>query len=157
AVERTARELHELTGEAEPRRLQGEESERWWTEPAAGADVAVRASLPPSAVVDFLERFARSARDVNADVTSRAYPPTGLVLARLRASDADRTVRVVEEARRAAVQAGGSLVVTSAPVEVKERVDIWGDPGSALPLMRRLKQQFDPNGTLNPGRFVGGL
>jgi glycolate oxidase FAD binding subunit len=35
--------------------------------------------------------------------------------------------------------------------------DTWGNPGDALPLMRAVKQQFDPRGTLNPGRFVRGI
>jgi glycolate oxidase FAD binding subunit len=66
-------------------------------------------------------------------------------------------VALVETARQAAVEAEGSLIVTSAPIEVKQRIDVWGDAGTALPLMRRLKEQFDPRSTLNPGRFVGGL
>jgi glycolate oxidase FAD binding subunit len=32
-----------------------------------------------------------------------------------------------------------------------------GATPQALPLMRAIKQQFDPKGTLNPGRFVGGI
>ena len=36
-------------------------------------------------------------------------------------------------------------------------MDAWGEIGDALPLMRAVKQQFDPKGTLNPGRFVGGI
>jgi glycolate oxidase FAD binding subunit len=47
-------------------------------------------------------------------------------------------------------------VVALAPLEVSRLVDAWG-PAEALPLMRRLKEQFDPRGTLNPGRFVGGI
>jgi len=47
---------------------------------------------------------------------------------------------------------GGSLAVLRGP-----RADTWGEPGDALPLMRTLKRQFDPKGTLNPGRFVGGI
>ncbi|NEQ26292.1 MAG: FAD-binding oxidoreductase, partial [Microcoleus sp. SIO2G3] len=27
----------------------------------------------------------------------------------------------------------------------------------ALPIMQRLKQQFDPQNLLSPGRFVGGI
>jgi glycolate oxidase FAD binding subunit len=53
-------------------------------------------------------------------------------------------------------RAGGSLTMheqtaLSAPFEA------WGDPGDALPLMRAVKQQFDPKSTLNPMRFVGGI
>ena len=35
--------------------------------------------------------------------------------------------------------------------------DAWGGAGDSLAIMRALKQQFDPLGTLNPGRFVGGV
>ena len=37
------------------------------------------------------------------------------------------------------------------------KLDAWGSPGDSLPLMRAVKEQFDPKGTLNPGRFVGGI
>jgi glycolate oxidase FAD binding subunit len=36
-------------------------------------------------------------------------------------------------------------------------IDTWGSAGDAFPLMLSVKQQFDPRGTLNPGRFVGGI
>jgi FAD/FMN-containing dehydrogenase len=52
---------------------------------------------------------------------------------------------------------GGTLMVLSCPREIKARFDVWGSPGDAFPLMRRVKEQLDPNGTLNPGRFVGGI
>ena len=35
--------------------------------------------------------------------------------------------------------------------------DAWGDVGSAVALMKRIKERFDPRGILNPGRFVGGI
>ena len=35
--------------------------------------------------------------------------------------------------------------------------DIWHVPGPSLRIMRRIKSQLDPNGLLNPGRFVGGI
>jgi glycolate oxidase FAD binding subunit len=51
----------------------------------------------------------------------------------------------------------GSLLVLRCPPEVRREVDAWGDATDALFLMRRIKQQFDPKGTLNPGRFIGGI
>jgi len=47
---------------------------------------------------------------------------------------------------------GGSLMILGI-----SKLDAWGSPGDALPLMRAVKEQFDPKGTLNPGRFVGGI
>ncbi len=51
---------------------------------------------------------------------------------------------------------GGSAVVVDAPAAVKAGVDVWG-PVPALDLMRRVKDQFDPDHRLAPGRFVGGI
>jgi len=52
---------------------------------------------------------------------------------------------------------GGTLVALDCPVAVKRGLDVWGAPSDAQPLMVRVKQRFDPDGTLNPGRFVGGI
>jgi glycolate oxidase FAD binding subunit len=57
-----------------------------------------------------------------------------------------------ERLRAAMEQDGGSLVILG-----KTPYDAWGSPGNALPLMRAIKEQFDPKSTLNPGRFVGGI
>ena len=48
--------------------------------------------------------------------------------------------------------AGGFLSVLQAPVDVKQQLDVWGYQGNAVPLMRQIKQQFDPFDMLNPGR-----
>jgi len=52
---------------------------------------------------------------------------------------------------------GGTLTLLDLPLELKRQVDVFGPARDAYPLMRRIKQQFDPNATLNPGRFVGGI
>jgi len=51
--------------------------------------------------------------------------------------------------------AGGSLTVLHAPSETD--FDRWGTLPGSLPLMRAVKQQFDPRGILNPGRFLGEI
>jgi glycolate oxidase FAD binding subunit len=50
----------------------------------------------------------------------------------------------------------GGVVVLEAPAEAKRDVDVWG-PVRGLPVMRRIKEQFDPDGRMSPGRFVGGI
>ncbi|MEO9171033.1 MAG: FAD-binding oxidoreductase [Candidatus Baltobacteraceae bacterium] len=39
----------------------------------------------------------------------------------------------------------------------RSRLQVWGELPPAFEQMRALKQRFDPNRTLNPGRFVGGI
>lgn len=51
----------------------------------------------------------------------------------------------------------GYLVVEQIDPGLKDRVDVWGPVGSAFPLMKKLKDTFDPQQVLNPGRFVGGI
>ena len=58
---------------------------------------------------------------------------------------------------RAEVERDGGSVVVGHGSTAHVSADAWGSPGDALALMRSIKQQFDPEGTLNPGRFVGGI
>jgi glycolate oxidase FAD binding subunit len=54
-------------------------------------------------------------------------------------------------------QPGGTIVALGCPLAVKRGLDVWGPAGDAQPLMVRIKQRFDPDGTLSPGRFLGGI
>ena len=49
-----------------------------------------------------------------------------------------------------------SAVVVHAPPAVRELADLWG-PVPGLPLMRAVKDQFDPGHRMAPGRFAGGI
>jgi glycolate oxidase FAD binding subunit len=51
---------------------------------------------------------------------------------------------------------GGTFVLLRGTAALKQRLDAEWRPDS-LPLMRRVKEQFDPSRTLNPGRFGGGI
>ena len=91
-----------------------------------------------------------------------AYPGTGVVYARFAPvewDDAglDRLAGLVRDTRAIAVEREGSLVVEAAPVGLKQRLDVWGEIGAPLRLMRALKEKLDPTATLNPGRYVGGI
>ncbi len=49
-----------------------------------------------------------------------------------------------------------SAVVLRAPAAVRDAVEMWG-PVPSLDLMRRVKDQFDPEHRMAPGRFAGGI
>lgn len=52
---------------------------------------------------------------------------------------------------------GGFLTVLAAPLEIKQKLDVWGYNQNGLDIMRRIKQKFDPQNILNPHSFVGGI
>jgi glycolate oxidase FAD binding subunit len=63
---------------------------------------------------------------------------------------------LVEGLRAAAAPYDGTVTVLTAPAAVRDAVDVWG-PVPGLELMRRLKDEMDPQHRLSPGRFVGGI
>ncbi|MEV5825325.1 FAD-binding oxidoreductase [Spirillospora sp. NPDC052242] len=63
---------------------------------------------------------------------------------------------VLAGVRAALARHKGGAVVRYAPQDVRGAVDVWG-PVPALELMRRVKDQFDPDHRLSPGRFTGGI
>ena len=52
---------------------------------------------------------------------------------------------------------GGRPMIEWCPMELKRQVNVWGPVRDDLVLMQRVKKAFDPQGTLAPGRFMGGI
>lgn len=146
-----------------PRVLDGEEEWDLWEGigrlPWSPGEVGLKISSVPTE----LPRILRGVRDLSASspigASVVAHAGSGIILVGLNDGNAPLLSTTVERLRGIATGGGGSLVVLEAPVEVKAAVDVWGPPpaGGALPLMRRVKARFDPAGTLNPGRFIGGI
>jgi glycolate oxidase FAD binding subunit len=72
------------------------------------------------------------------------------------APGAEALARCVASLRERAPSFGGTVVVLEAPGDLKADLDVWG-PVGGLELMRAVKDQFDPERRLAPGRFVGGI
>jgi glycolate oxidase FAD binding subunit len=73
------------------------------------------------------------------------------------ALDAEQAVSSLSHLRAALRPVDGSAVVLHAPAHLRDALDHWGPVGDALDLMRRVKDRFDPERRMSPGRFVGGL
>jgi glycolate oxidase FAD binding subunit len=85
------------------------------------------------------------------------YPVAGAAFVSGEPSDDAVLSSALASARAAVEERGGTLVIAAAPPGVRARVEAWGTPPSSFPLMLALKDRFDPQHRLNPGRFVGGL
>jgi glycolate oxidase FAD binding subunit len=114
-----------------------------------------RFSVLPTEVAPFVDR-AQSLAEPLAVRARAVVQAVGVGLLRLDGST-DALLSILQELRQLAAVRHGSVVVLHASDELRSQLDPWGDAGTALGTMRRMKQQFDPKGILNPGRFVGGI
>lgn len=126
-----------------------------WSLTATGDARAVALKL--AFALSGLEDVLAAARDSEVPVHLRGSAGVGVVYGALPVdTDPTAAVATVDRLRATCLRLGGSLVVLDAPAAVKAAVDPWG-PVAALDLMRRVKEQFDPDRRLAPGRFVGGI
>jgi len=145
-------ELAGATG-ATPAQLADEAAATFWRR-----HDAIRASAPLRVRVAALPtRFPAVAARLVGLGELAWYATLGLGFAGGAVGDVAATTTAVTVARAALVAEGGSLVVEAAPPGLRAAVDPWGPPPPSFAIMERLKRRFDPEGRLNPGRFVGGL
>ena len=126
-----------------------------WSATARGDErsTALKLTFALSGLVDVLE----TARRCPAPVHVRGSAGAGVVYAGVPSrTDPNGVAGTVRELRAACGRHGGSAVVLDAPAAVKVALDVWG-PIPALDLMRRVKDQFDPDHRLASGRYVGGI
>lgn len=101
-------------------------------------DTVLRLSLPPGREVEMTSDVSRITVHVGSGIAF-AYDVVG--------ADAVRALR------RLAESAGGALVVERADPRLRSAVGTWGAPRMPAEVARRLKERFDPRGTLAPGRM----
>lgn len=151
--------------ELELRKLLGSTLAETASEPVWNARQDLANSLPHKAAlgkISFLPaNFAGIIESLTAIGNSQkvqcqgVLQATGIGTFRLD-GEASQLRNTIEQLREEAERRGGSLVLLRRPAELSS-LDAWGNPGDALPLMRAVKHRLDPKGTLNPGRFVGGI
>lgn len=106
--------------------------------------------------VSGLVALRKIAGEHSLTMQGRIHAGSGLGQLRLM-GDESTAKEVLMKWRSHCEQSGGFLSILEAPASIKQNMDAWGYSGSALGVMRTLKEHFDPRGLLNPGRFVGGI
>ena len=72
-------------------------------------------------------------------------------------ADEEGIVKTISDVRLAARQHGGTVLVEICHPSIKVNMDVWGEEPSGMEIMKRIKDQFDPQRLLNRGRFIGRL
>ena len=119
-----------------------------------GAHAVVRVSVLPTDVAGLVDEVATAASDIAYRLVGRAA--LGVLLIGLAAGSDAAIGSTVAQLRAWAAPRGGRVVVLLSS-DVSQPIDVWGDIGDALPLMRAVKSRFDPRGTLSPGRHPWAL
>jgi glycolate oxidase FAD binding subunit len=127
--------------------------EEFWSFSNAAETAIAKISILPTDLAHAIELFRR-ASDSSLRWQALIYA-TGLGWLRLE-SPAENLQRALIGLRAELEKMGGSLVLLHRPTQLSS-FDTWGTPGDSLPLMKAVKHQLDPNRTLNPGRFLGGI
>jgi glycolate oxidase FAD binding subunit len=140
----------------------------WWgrgaAAPAAGTVIRIAFWAGQLAAVLAAVDVAAAAAGLDPAVSGSAA--AGVIYAAADASAEPAALASFVAALRTALSGGpagadgapapGSAVILHAPAEVRAAVDMWG-PVLSLGLMRSVKDRFDPEHRMAPGRFAGGL
>ena len=112
--------------------------------------VRLRLGLPPANLIQAQGVLNHRLPDATTWI---AAADSGLLFLDVPSVDAE----TVKSLRNALGPLQGRLTIESAPIELKQACNVWGPSGSGARLMHSIKETFDPQAILNPGRFVDGI
>jgi glycolate oxidase FAD binding subunit len=134
----------------------------WWGLGAAAAvdGTVIRIAFWAGELASVLGSIDAAGRAAGLDPVVSGSAAAGVIYAAVDEAAAPAAVAELVTALRGAVGGAqpprGSVVVLHAPAEVRAAVGLWG-PVPGLGLMRAVKDQFDPDHRMAPGRFAGGI
>ncbi len=154
AVERRENDLTGLAGSTGANGyevLRGDDGAGVWSEAESGEALRLRTTLKPRDAVKLLAKTLNGGSPEQASGELQAG--FGTVTIDLASKDVQSVAAIRESARGY----GGEVVVERCPADMKSEIDVFGDLGDALSVMKSIKQRFDPNRVLNPGRFASRI
>jgi glycolate oxidase FAD binding subunit len=173
AVQRQLRDIQELCSKASDTQTVREGATltgvwaalREFSDPSTNGVALLKLAVPPARSAATLATAHAAAQEAGFAPRSQAHAGSGIVYLKLQpdawtAEPVSALAGLVSRLRGFTRGEGGSLVLEACPVAALQGaagLDPWGDVGSGFPVMRALKENLDPKGTLNPGRFVGRL
>lgn len=113
--------------------------------------LVVQIATLPGKLVDLAGKVQQLAEQVSI----QAHAGDGILRVRFPI-EPDGVARFLQEKLRPAVDAvEAKMVVLDYPPQARlDQTAVWGPPADGIDVMRAIKDRFDPQGLLNPGRFV---
>jgi glycolate oxidase FAD binding subunit len=123
------------------------------------AKIAVKVSTLPDQAAAAIQMIHRLAEELGIEALIHGGTGTGITLAVLQPKQDQWAIakELIEKIRQRIEGRLGYVVILHAPSFFKERISVWGKTPAGLFLMRKIKEQLDPEGRFNPGRWVGGI
>jgi glycolate oxidase FAD binding subunit len=124
--------------------------------------ICLKSNVLISKIGEMLGSYEKIARDSGIDCAFICHSGNGILYSYILTgknfrSKIESFIELIGKLTSEAVKNEGNLVVESSPLLIKKKVDVWGQSRSDYLVVRRLKEQIDPVGILNRGRFVGGI
>ena len=173
SVERQIKEVKGMIASSPPLEvhlLKESNQEKFWTglrdfESTAHARfpdlISCQVSVPTSQTGKIFRLWKNVMAGKGLDLSLQCHAGSGIICADLLFQDLnpeiDGLAEILIKMRKEAEVLDGNMVFKEAPMSLKKRMDVWGTPKRDFSIMQNLKKRFDPDGLMNPGRFVGGI
>ena len=102
----------------------------------------------PSQGINWLTKFTELTQDQGWAMLNLS---TGIGQFKL---DLEPNLGILKPLRLLSQESRGFLTILEASQAIKKQFEPWGYSGNALPLMKKIKKQFDPQNLFSPSRFI---
>ena len=114
--------------------------------------IACKASLTMNEIPRVLDYIQESSENLDVKILSSAKAGNGIIQLLIEGENKNLEI-AIELLRSYLTTIQGSVVYQHVPHDFG-KFDTWGELGPSNGLMKLLKQNFDPNNILNPGRLI---
>ena len=115
--------------------------------PSTNVALTCKIGVMPDRAVDFLDQLAQLTQSQGWGMINIS---SGLGKLQL---NMEPSLGIVKNLRSLSQDYRGFLTILESSKQVKKEIEPWGYTGNTLPMMEKIKQQFDPQNLLSPGGF----
>ena len=120
---------------------------------AAANRVVCKSSVLVSQIPILLNQIETLSKNYNIEIQVATRAGNGISIIAFQGTP-DIVTKILQDLRTHISSINGGLIIQEAPLQIKDCFDVWGNMGSGLEIMKRIKSAFDPDNILNPGRYV---